>query len=88
MYVGLHLPPSLSSIALMSRCHYPLPHSIIANLVALSHIFVFLADKPIGSMLQRHFLGGEGGAWYEKGVTLHGLRISEKKEILRKLTVL
>jgi hypothetical protein len=34
------------------------------------------------------FFGGEGGAWYEKGVTLHGLRISEKKEILCKLTVL
>jgi hypothetical protein len=34
------------------------------------------------------FFGGKGGAWYEKGVTLCGLRISEKKEILCKLTVL
>jgi hypothetical protein len=34
------------------------------------------------------FFWGEGGAWYEKGVTLRGLWISEKKEILRKLTVL
>ncbi len=36
----------------------------------------------IGATPQRHFLGGEGGAWYEKGVTLRGLRISKKKEIL------
>jgi hypothetical protein len=34
------------------------------------------------------FLGGEGGVWAKKGVTLRGLRISEKKEILRKPTVL
>ena len=32
-------------------------------------------------------LGGNGVFWQKKGVTLHGLRISEKKEILRKLTV-
>ncbi len=44
--------------------------------------------KPIGATPQRHFFGEEGGAWYDKGVTLRGLRISEKKEILRKLTVL
>ena len=43
--------------------------------------------KPIGATPQRHFFRGEGGAWYEKGVTLRGLRISEKKEILSKLTV-
>jgi hypothetical protein len=46
------------------------------------------SNKPIGATPQRHFLGGEGGAWYETGVTLRGLRISKKKEILRKLTVL
>jgi hypothetical protein len=34
------------------------------------------------------FLGGKGAFWYKKGVTLRGLRISKKKEILRKLTVL
>ncbi len=33
------------------------------------------------------FGGGEGGVWAKKGVTLRGLRISEKKEILRKPTV-
>jgi hypothetical protein len=43
LYVGLHLPQSLSSIALMSRCHCPLPHTITANLVALLHVFVVLA---------------------------------------------
>jgi hypothetical protein len=32
-------------------------------------------------------LGEIGAFWQKKGVTLHGLRISEKKEILRKLTV-
>jgi hypothetical protein len=32
-------------------------------------------------------LGGNGAFWKKKGVTLCGLRISEKKEILRKLTV-
>ncbi len=32
-------------------------------------------------------LGGNGAFWQKKGVMLHGLRISEKKEILRKLTV-
>jgi hypothetical protein len=44
MYVGLHSPPSLSSIALMSCHHCALPHSITANLVALLHVFIFLAD--------------------------------------------
>jgi hypothetical protein len=32
-------------------------------------------------------LGGNRVFWQKKGVTLRGLRISEKKEILRKLTV-
>ncbi len=32
-------------------------------------------------------LGGNGAFWKKKGVTLRGLRISKKKEILRKLTV-
>jgi hypothetical protein len=32
-------------------------------------------------------LGGNGVFWQKKGVTLRGLRISEKKEILCKLTV-
>ncbi len=32
-------------------------------------------------------LGGNGAFWQKKGVTLCGLRISEKKEILCKLTV-
>ena len=33
------------------------------------------------------FFGGGRGRFGKKGVMLHGLRISEKKEILRKLTV-
>ncbi len=32
-------------------------------------------------------LGGKGAFWQKEGVTLRGLRISEKKEILRKLTL-
>ena len=32
-------------------------------------------------------LGGNGVFWQKKGVTFRGLRISEKKEILHKLTV-
>jgi hypothetical protein len=45
--------------------------------------------KPIGAAPRWHFfVGGGGGVWAKKFVTLHGLRISEKKEILRKPTVL
>jgi hypothetical protein len=32
-------------------------------------------------------LGGNGAFWQKKGVTLHGLRISDKNKILCKLTV-
>jgi hypothetical protein len=45
--------------------------------------------KPIGAAPQGHFfVVGGGGVWAKKVVTLRGLRISEKKEILRKPTVL
>jgi hypothetical protein len=45
--------------------------------------------KPIGAAPRGHFFcGGGGGVWAKKVVTLRGLRISEKKEILRKPTVL
>jgi hypothetical protein len=44
--------------------------------------------KPIGAAPQGHFfVGGGGGVWAKKFVTLRGLQISEKKEILRKPTV-
>ncbi len=50
---------------------------------------MILNNKPIGAAPRWHFFGGgEGGVWAKKGVTLRGLRISEKKEILRKPTVL
>ncbi len=46
-------------------------------------------DKPLGATPRWHlFLGGKGAFKQKKGVTLRGLRISEKKEILRKPTVL
>ena len=48
---------------------------------------IFYTYKLIGAALLRHFFGG-GGFFDKKGLLLGGLRISEKKEILRKLTVL
>jgi hypothetical protein len=46
-------------------------------------------DKPIGAAPGGHFfVGGGGGVWAKKFVMLRGLRISGKKEILRKPTVL
>jgi hypothetical protein len=47
-------------------------------------------NKPIGAAPRVHFFvgGGGGGVWAKKVVMLSGLRISEKKEILRKPTVL
>jgi hypothetical protein len=49
----------------------------------------FYLNKPIGAAPRWHFFwGGEVGVWAKKGVMLRGLRISEKKEILRKPTVL
>jgi hypothetical protein len=50
---------------------------------------IILYYKPIGAAPRVHFLlGGGGGIWEKKAVMLRGLRISEKKEILRKPTVL
>ncbi len=60
----------------------------LKNVIEKTTFYLIVLYKPIGATLQRHFFGGEGGAWYEKGVTLRGQQISEKKEILRKLTVL
>jgi hypothetical protein len=44
------------------------------------------ADR--GCAAVAYFFGGEGGLLAKKGVTLRGPRISEKKEILCKPTVL
>jgi hypothetical protein len=50
----------------------------------------FIYYKPIGAAPRGQFFWGRGewAFWYKKGVTLRGLRISEKKEILRKLILL
>ena len=49
----------------------------------------YIDYKPIGAAPRGHFfVGGGGGVWAKKVVTLRGLQISEKKEILRKPTVL
>jgi hypothetical protein len=58
-------------------------------LLKVEDLIVFTIYKPIGAAPQGHFfVGGGGGVWAKKVVTLRGLRISEKKEILRKPTVL
>ena len=50
---------------------------------------LFNIYKPIGAAPQGHFfVGGGGGVWAKKVVMLRRLWISEKKEILRKPTVL
>jgi hypothetical protein len=49
---------------------------------------LFYIYKPIGASPAGHFVWGGRGRFGKKGViSLRGLRISEKKEILRKLTV-
>jgi hypothetical protein len=58
------------------------------NFWSYKEIFHMLQAKRVfvaGAVL--FDLGGNGVFWQKKGVTLRGLRISEKKEILRKLTV-
>ena len=52
------------------------------------HNFIVLLQADRGCAAVAFFWGGEGGVWAKKGVTLRGLQISEKKEILRKPTVL
>jgi hypothetical protein len=51
-------------------------------------LIVVLGQADRGCAAVAYFFWGEGGLLAKKGVTLHGLRISEKKEILRKPTVL
>ncbi len=44
-----------------------------------------ISDKPIGAAPRGQFVWGGSGRFGKKNVTLRGLRISQKKEILRKL---
>jgi hypothetical protein len=62
--------------------------SIIYILFLEKYFFLkFYQYKPIGAAPGGHFfVGGGGGVWAKKFVMLRGLRISEKKEILRKPT--
>jgi hypothetical protein len=65
------------------------------NIQCLSLSFIKSNSSLIKSQAKRGFaagavlfdLGGNGVFWQKKGATLRGLWISEKKEILRKLTV-
>jgi hypothetical protein len=50
-------------------------------------IFSLQADRGCATGIF-FLVGGGGGVWAKKFVKLRGLRISEKKEILRKPTVL
>jgi hypothetical protein len=52
------------------------------KLISTSTLHIY---KPIGAAPWGQFLGGGSGRLVYKGDTLRGLRISEKKEILRKL---
>ena len=54
-------------------------------IICYSNCFLLQADSGFASGAV--FFGGGRGRFVKKGVTLRGLRISEKKEILRKLTV-
>jgi hypothetical protein len=52
-----------------------------------SHFSLIQAERGFAAGAVLFDLGGNGAFWQKKGVTLRGLRISEKKEILRKLTI-
>ena len=47
-------------------------------------LFYATVQADRGCAVVASFFGGEGGLLAKKGVMLRGLRISEKKEILRK----
>ncbi len=75
------------NIACVNLFRKPSDSSILMTINVIDAIF--LDHKPIGAALRGHFfVGGGGGVWAKKLLTLRGLRISEKKEILRKPTVL
>jgi hypothetical protein len=50
-------------------------------------IFEVQAERGFAAGAVLFDLGRNGAFWQKKGVTLRGLQISEKKEILCKLTV-
>jgi hypothetical protein len=54
---------------------------------AFSIVLHLQAERGFAAGAVLFDLGGNGVFWQKKGVMLRGLRISEKKEILRKLTV-
>jgi hypothetical protein len=78
------LTPNTDSVGVLAQ-----ENILNARRVSLFQRFVsFTIYKPIGAAPQGHFfVGGGGGVWAKKFVTLRGLRISEKKEILRKPTL-
>jgi hypothetical protein len=53
----------------------------------MKSLIIWQADRGFAAGAALFDLGGNGAFWKKKSVTLRGLRISEKKEILRKLTV-
>ena len=67
---------------------FPIFANVYRLVLARNLCLNYYLYKPIGAAPRwPPFFGGEGGLLAKKGVTLRGLRISEKKEILRKLTV-
>ncbi len=61
---------------------------IVSHLENFTILTISSVQANRGCATVAFFLGGEGGVWAKKGVMFRGLRISEKKEILRKPTVL
>ena len=63
---------------------------LILSIAIISHskVLTLLVQADRGCAAVAYFFWVEGGLLAKKGVTLRGLRISEKKEILRKPTVL
>ncbi len=80
------LVTSLRGLSLVTIEHLP---SRTAKRLAqtLERVFRIQAERGFAAGAVLFDLGGNGAFWQKKGVTLRGLWISEKKEILRKLTV-
>ena len=91
-YEGLHrhtaLVLSLTSSAFNFTKNEITYKSLTSEFFSQQQIENFKHDKPIGAAPRCHIFWGGRGPFGKKGVTLRGLRISEKKEILRKPTVL
>jgi hypothetical protein len=83
--VSRSIPVFISKILFLSSTNHKTSNSQTAR----THIIILIlqAERGFAAGAVLFDLGGNGAFWQKKGVTLRGLRISEKKEILHKLTV-